>query len=405
MSVRDEGFPKFGRQALIQSALCVGAFLLRLPGAFAGQGIPAAVPESQGVTSVALREMVESVHREGYDVRAMIVLRHGHQVLEWYAGGVTRELNHNIYSVTKSVVSTLTGVAIAEGRLTGTNVTLGEVYPNSVALRQNPANAGITLIDLLTMRSGLPSARANKPTGPERDRFQALHQAPDRTGHILGEPLVCEPGSTFVYGNAEPQLVLSIVEKSTGSRALPFAEHHLFGPMGFANYQWNFPDQTGLVAGGYGIRLRAIDMAKLGQLYLQGGRWGETQLVPRSWVGTVTRDLTGTGYGGYWWTGISVEGHRSYAARGVRGQLIQVIPDLELVFVMTANLQTEFIRPVQTELVRLLAQGSASNEPLPEDAEAARRLAEAVALGRTYRPAKEKLLDLPNPPLLMRKGD
>ena len=348
--------------------------------------------------SEILRAMSEYVRAEGYDVRGMMILRHGTNVFEWYASGVTRAHNHNIYSVTKSVTATLAGIAVDQGLLSASS-TLKEVFPDSPSLATDSRKAKMTLADLLTMRSGLPQARGNQP-GPLKELFDQVHEAPNRTRLILGMDLVRKPGKVFAYGNSEPQLVLAIVQQATGTNAVAFATEHLFEPLGFENAQWNFPDKTGLVTGGYGLRLRVMDMAKLGQLYLQGGQWNDQPVLSSEWITAASRDQTGTGYGYYWWTSVPAAGHRTYAALGVRGQVIQVIPDLDLVFVMTSNLRAEHIAPLRKKLVEeFLIPAVASDTSLPEDTPAIEQLREELERAKRFRPAKDKLLNRPNPPL------
>jgi len=354
----------------------------------------AASPESQGVRSEVLSQLSQYVRQQGSDIRAMLLVRHGSVVFEWYSAGVTRQHNHYIFSVTKSVVATLTGIAIDQKKLSGTDVSLESFLPDSAALRADPRKAHITLADLLTMRSGLPPARSNKPTGAEKDLFQEIHRSPDRVRYILDLALLDEPGKKFRYGNADPQLVVSILERATGQRALPWAERTLFRPLGFGNYQWSYPDKTGTVSGGYGLRLRAMDMAKLGQLYLQDGRWDGRQVVSRDWITAATADQTGTGYGYYWWTRIPLGTFDSYAAKGVWGQRIQVVPALDLVFVTAANLPANQVGPFFSAAVdRFVLQAVNPDGPLPEQPDHVAALGTELATAAEYLPPGRAGLD------------
>lgn len=321
----------------------------------------------------------------------MVVLRNGKMVFEWNAGGVTRDHNHNVYSVTKSVVATLMGIALAEGKVSDTNAPLRSLLPDFAESLNDKRKAGITVDDLLTMRSGFPSARGNKPTGPSRELFQQIHDAPDRVRHILKLGLVEEPGRRFSYNNIDPQLIAAILERSTGKRLGLFANESLFRPLGFEKWEWVFPDKTGLVTGGYGIRLRAIDLAKLGQLYLRKGRWGDKQLLPTKWTQSAVRDLTGKNYGYYWWTDLPFGGHKSYAAKGVRGQLLQVVPELDLVFVVLSHLPPEDLNRILSELKnRYLAKAVLSDKALEPDREGVKMLRQELKKASTYIPAKRR---------------
>ena len=126
--------------------------------------LPVATPESQGVSSKRLRDMTTFVQSRDLDVRSLLVVRHGRLVLEWYQEGITREHNHNVYSVTKSVVGLLAGIAIAEGKIDGIHSCLDKLIPEQRAIMDEDTRF-ITLEQLLTMRSGLPVSRGNRPSG------------------------------------------------------------------------------------------------------------------------------------------------------------------------------------------------------------------------------------------------
>jgi CubicO group peptidase (beta-lactamase class C family) len=361
--------------------------------AFADDELPRATPESQGMSSKTLRRMSEVVRSKKLDVRSMIVLRKGRVVLEWYAGGVTRDHDHNIFSITKSVVGTLTGIAIDEGKLSGVGMTLGEAFPDVKGVKRDAIKAGVRLDDLLTMRSGFPCARGNEPSGPERKLFDRIHRAPDRMEAILDLEMLRRPGDVFSYGNVAPQLMLGILEAACGQKAMALSEAMLFGPLGFRGARWEYPDETGLVSGGYGLRLRAIDLAKLGQLYLQRGKWDGKQVVSEQWIEAATSNRTGSGYGYYWWTGLSGSDGRAFAAKGVHGQQIYVDPDRDLVFVVTA----EFPPGREQELLAMLTQkyviGSVqSDRSLGSNAGYMQALKAELAKAATYVPDSRRKL-------------
>lgn len=347
------------------------------------EGFPVATPESQGIDSNRLREMSEWVRAEDLDVRSLLLLRRGHLVLEWYAGNVSRDSNHNIYSITKSVVSLLAGLAIDEGKMPSAETTLRELLP---AAKGKPTEA-ITLAQLLSMRSGLPVSRGNEPEGPERELFERINTADDRAALILEElNLVTEPGKTFAYNNVDPQLVGSAIAAATGKPLPKFAEDTLFEPLGFQNADWMFADATGQVPGGYGLRLRALDLAKLGQLVLQGGKADRDQVISNDWIGVSTRDQTGTGYGYYWWLDTK---NKIISAKGVRGQRLEIMPARDLVFVVTAELPPARVASITRALLHdyVLSAVSSPADPLPENPEALRQLRAELDLAAQHRPA------------------
>jgi len=342
----------------------------------------AATPESQGIRSEGLRQMSEWVREEGLDIRSMIVLRNGKMVFEWYAGGVSREMNHNVFSVTKSFVSTLAGIALNERKIRGVDATLGD------SLKVEGDQAAITLAHLLTMRSGFPQSRANTATGPQRELFDRIAASPDRIVEITKLELATVPGTRFAYNNIDPQLVVAIIEREYGKRVIEVAREKLFRPLGFNGAGWVYADTTGALPGGYGLRLRPIDMVTLGQLYLQGGIWNGLEILPTDWVFEAVSDRTGSNYGYFWWTDAVGNNGKAFAAKGVRGQQILVVPEKKIVFVVTADLPPD---RVEADLKKLnetyLFPAAESDRSLPENRVEQAALEQEIEIAATYRPA------------------
>ncbi|MEM9283404.1 MAG: serine hydrolase [Verrucomicrobiota bacterium] len=361
--------------------------VLNLFNCASAQAFNATTPESQGIRSEGLRAMSEWIREEGYDVRSLIVLRNGKLILEWYASEVSREMNHNVFSVTKSIVSIIAGITLEEGEFRDLSVTAGEILGETGELDE------ITLENLLTMRSGLPQSRANLATGPVRELFDQIAAAPDRLAKITSLKPVHAAGEVFAYSNIEPQVVSAMIEGAYGERIDEVATRKLFQPLGFKGARWVFEDQTGLLPGGYGLRLRPIDMAKLGQLFLLGGEWNGKRILPVQWVLDSTSNRTGSNYGYYWWTG--TVGGKSFAAKGVRGQQILVVPEEKLVFVVTADLPPQRVKEILVELNRnYLLASVASAEPIPENPAAFASLQREISISATYRPDNRNNLPL-----------
>ncbi|QGJ72440.1 Beta-lactamase [Planctomycetales bacterium 10988] len=366
--------------------LFVGGLLAQ--GAFAADPpFPEVSPAEQGVRAETLREMSAWVRKENYDVRAMLLLRRGHLIFEWYSDGITRDHNHNTFSVTKSVVGTLVGCAIKESKIPSPATTLNELFPNSPVLATYPAKAKMKIADLLTMRGGLPVTRGNKPKNdPQRILFDQVHEAEERNRFVLHLPLERVPGESFAYNNNEPQLIAGILEQLYNEDLLPLGQRFLFHPLNFENVAWRFPDKTGNYPGGYGLRLRALDMAKLGQLYLQQGKWNGEQILSEKWCKEATSDQTGTGYGYYWWTEKGSQGELPFAAKGVRGQRIYVDPQKELVFVLTSDLPQDQVPTITKKLIEgFVLKAVASDSPISEKPGEMDQLKAELTLSKQYR--------------------
>ena len=255
---------------------------------------------------------------------SVLVARHGRLVFERYYHGAGRTLEWNAFSVTKSVLSALVGIALHDGRLHSLDQHVVDFFPEKVSRDADPRIRSITLRDLLTMTSGY------------RERHVAASDDWVTTG--LNRPLASDPGTTFSYDSPSALLVGSVIAKVTGEPLASYAQRKLFTPLGIKPAGWE-TDGRGHQIGSTGLLLRARDLVRLGQLYLQDGRWHGRQLVPASWVRASTAQQVsvpgGYAYGYLWWRNTGL--HGGYLAIGYGGQMIAVFPRRGLVVVTTGN--------------------------------------------------------------------
>ncbi|GAH81313.1 unnamed protein product, partial [marine sediment metagenome] len=185
-------------------------------------------------------------------------------------------------SVTKSFTSTLIGIAINEGYIESVAEPVLEFFPERTIANVDANKEGMTLEDLLTMRSGFECI--NRPT--EVTLFQMMG-SPDWIQFTLDLPMVETPGRQWVYCSPNPHLLSGIIREVSGMSALEFAEEHLFSPLGISGVDWTYgPGGNNM---GWGdIRMTPHDMAKLGYLYLHEGSWDGEQVLPPTWVAAAT---------------------------------------------------------------------------------------------------------------------
>jgi len=252
----------------------------------------------------------------------------------------------NLHSATKSVLSTLVGIAVGDGTLELTT-TVGDVLRGRVT----GDAASITVEHLLTMTSGLAA------DGPY-DIDEIADAGGSWVDGSLGAPLRSAPGTAFAYNNGAAHVLGAMVATATG-RSLPrFAEERLFGPLGICAYRW--PRDPEGYALGYGhLELRPRDLARLGELYLAGGTAHGNRVVGAGYVEAATTPATpggppeGVPYGYLWWVAPR-RGRHAYFAAGFGGQSVTVVPELDLVVATTAD-------------VAVLTSSSASALRLAED--------------------------------------
>jgi CubicO group peptidase (beta-lactamase class C family) len=307
---------------------------------------------------------VEGMVDEAYtSVRSILIVRDGFVVYERYWQGLDAADGHDLRSVTKSVVSALVGIALADGSIESLDQTVGELLADHMPADADPRMATVTVRHLLAMTSGLP---ADDPSsGGDPAVLDRIDQSPDRARASLQVPLTAEPGSRWAYSNVSSDLLAVIVAETTGRSVLDFARERLFGPIGTSldgafepivvgwpptpeqieQYQTSrvaWPqDAQGYHWGSAGLRLATRDLASLGYLYLNGGARDGDQIVPADYV----RDSTAPGetptgavedYGWQWWIPEAGD-HGAFFARGHGGQVIEVVPDLDLVVVVTSD--------------------------------------------------------------------
>jgi CubicO group peptidase (beta-lactamase class C family) len=323
-----------------------------------------APPTTEGMDPTVLATIAGNVASVYPQVRSVLVVRHGYLVYERYWQAMTASHSDNLYSVTKSVVSALVGIALGEGKLKGLDQPLGELLASHLPKDADPRLARVTLEQLLTMTSGLAGDDPGLGGDPHISQRQGASR--DWVRHILGRRLATNPGASFAYSSATSQLLSAIVADATGQSTLAFARARLFGPLGInsanapapvlvahpspatvkaydrASVAWP-TDPQGYQLGFSGLKLPSRELAKVGYLYLNGGRWDSRQVIPAGYVAASTRphstpppDGPGDGYGYQWWV-TSQARHPSFLAHGHGGQLVQVVPDLDLVVVITSD--------------------------------------------------------------------
>ncbi|MBN1438063.1 MAG: serine hydrolase [Anaerolineales bacterium] len=288
-------------------------------------------PEEQGLDGAKLDGMLKQIRAEKLDLHSIVVIRHGYIVHETYFKNQTADEKHALYSVTKSFLSALIGIAVEEGGIFGIGQEVLDFFPGTLFENPDPRKEAMTLEDLLTMRSGLAWLEAD-------ETFRELYSTVDWVKFMLDLPMADVPGTAFNYCSGCSNLLSAILQVATMKTAEEYAAEHLFPRIGIADYRWE-SDPAGASVGGWGLYLTPRDMAKLGLLYLRGGEWDGRQIVPADWVRESTRKHTATGgafgYGYQWWI---YPRWGAYAALGRGGQMVFVIPESDLIVVTTADM-------------------------------------------------------------------
>ncbi len=328
-------------------------------------GWRSSTPEEQGMDSGLLSAMLGEILEENYAIDSVTIVRNGYMVVDVSIHPFSSTSKHNIYSCTKSVVSALVGIAIDQGYIEGLQQSVLSFFPQRTIANRDANKEAMTLEHLLTMTTGFQCQDSYLY------RWSGLNQmrdSEDWVQFVLDLPMEGEPGERFEYCNGASHLLSGIIHETTGMSANEYAEEHLFGPLGISDVDWSSSPQ-GISVGYSELRMRPQDMAKIGLLYLNEGRWDGEQIVPSEWVVSSTSQYISAtlqdGYGYQWW----VDDSSMYLALGYRGQFIYVIPEKEMVVVFTSSLEDNDFYVPQTLLNEFIIPAAVTSSTLPDNPE------------------------------------
>lgn len=305
--------------------------------------------DKQNINSETIGRLSSLVRNGEFgEIHSMHIVRHGLLVFdEYYKEDHSQERIHFLASVTKSIASTLIGVAINQGFIEGADQNIIDFFPQYAnIINADPRKQSLKLCHLLTMTAGFEWIDGNGSM-PESDDYKVHITAKDAVEYVLSKPIIHEPGTHFDYTGGCSILLSAIIEYTTGMSAEEFAETYLFTPLGITDFHFQHVHDGHTDLSG-GLSLRPRDLAKIGQLFLNGGYLEENQIITEDWIAESARDWIATDdmehYGFQWWllplNGL--EGHTPHSndiffASGFGGQKLFVIPVLDMIIVFTGN--------------------------------------------------------------------
>ena len=318
-----------------------------------------------GMDEAPLIEMMSDLSNRNDDhIQSVVIIKDGKLVFEEYFSGEDIDLTSGINfahkdfdrdtlhcqaSATKSVTSILLGIAIDQGLVQGVEEKMLSFYPEHSDLNDTEKGE-ITLQHMLSMSSGIPWDESYPYTDPRNNLNQQFYSE-DPIRYLLEQALTAPPGTQFMYNSGTTNVLGDVVRISSGQTLVDFADQQLFTPLGITSFDWvGFPLAPHIAVASSTLYLRPRDMAKIGQLYLQGGVWNGDRIVSQEWVAESTGEsiqvppsedpLPGfvDGYGYQWWRGTFANGDTAtYFAAGWGGQFIFVLPELDMVIVFTGG--------------------------------------------------------------------
>ena len=298
------------------------------PSAFAWSS---ASPESQNMDESIVKDFFDHAGRKPF-VKAFVIVRNGHLVAERYYRG-DKDDAHNVFSVSKSFLSALYGIALDQGVIESLDSPIMDYLSDYRSTIQDQRINTITIRHLLTMRSGFDG---------DRNTYFNIFFSDHVLRSILNQFLIFNPGSNYKYTTAGTHLLSAILSEASDGSVKTFAAKTLFEPLGITIHEWT-QDPQGYYHGGNNMYFSARDMARLGRLYMNRGMLDDQQIVPSTWVESSLKAtytfkngdwgaLDHMGYGMLWWLG-RMRTYDVYMALGHGGQFIFCFPDLDLIVV------------------------------------------------------------------------
>ncbi|MGC3984358.1 MAG: serine hydrolase [Pseudorhodoferax sp.] len=336
------------RRTLLQAA----AALACAPAIAAPAVDPFAWPRADAAAAAALGTQLDAGVRSGKfaDLHAVVVVQRGAIVLErYYAGPDERwgtplgrvafddRTRHDLRSVSKSIVGLLYGIALAEGKVPAPDRPVLDAFPSYADLAAEPARRAITVAHVLSMTMGLAWNEDLPYTDPANSEI-AMERSADRCHYVLSQPIVGAPGAAWRYSGGATALLGRLIAHGTGMPLLEYARAKLFAPLGIEDVEWT-SGSDGEAAAASGLRMRAPDLARVGQLVLDQGRWQGRSVVPAEWITASltprTATFDGVQYGYHWYLARRPDGS-SFGTLGIGlgGQRLVVVPGPELVYVI-----------------------------------------------------------------------
>lgn len=337
---------------------------------------PHATPESQGIDSNDITEFLNAINKKRISINNFVMLRHGKIIAEGSFSPYKKEYPQMLFSMSKSIVSTAIGMLIDEGALS-LDEKIYDIFKDDAPSVTVIWQRKITIRHLITMTAGIHFNEAGSVT--DKDWVKAY------LSHIPTN----KPGKEFYYNSMNTYMLSAIIKKKTGKNVSEYLTPKLFEPLNIKDFTWE-KCPMGIEKGGWGLSLNVLDIAKIGQLYLQNGKWlvngKEKQLISEKWIAEATinhinskKSVVKDGYGYSIWCGPTKD---SYQFNGAFGQHLVISPKKDMVIALTSGSQTMFTKSETSDLIKEFLEKENikdGNETFPKNKEAYKQLESAIS--------------------------
>jgi CubicO group peptidase (beta-lactamase class C family) len=292
--------------------------------------LPRSTPQTQGLSTAALDTFVAALDASDQEIQTVMLVRHGHVVLEQDWSPYRLQDRHLLFSVSKSFTSMGIGLLVEAGLLALDDKVVSFFDADELPDKISDNLAAMEIRHLLTMT-----------TGHSQDTIGALSRERRMVRIFLGLDVDHEPGTVFVYNTGATYTLSAILQKLTGQTLLDYLRPRLFEPLGATEATWE-ASREGITKGGWGLSLNTDSLASFGQLLLQRGEWEGRQLIPASWIDAATSKQVPNdtqenpdwqqGYGFQFWRGR----HNTYRGDGAFGQYCLIFPEHDAALIVTS---------------------------------------------------------------------
>lgn len=278
-------------------------------------------------------------------IHSCLISKDNTLLLQYYKNNKSEKKLHKINSCTKSITSSLIGIAHDQRLIPDFSTPISEYFP-TIIRDPDPRKQSITIDHLLTMSAGF-----NWPEMGEWGGWPPMMHSPNWVKYVLETPLLSSPGESMNYNSGCSQLLSAIIQKITNKSAKQFADQYLFNHLKFNEYIWH-EDPQGINIGGFGIHITVQDMHKYGELHLNKGKSGNKQLISERWITYISEPKYLTyehfgHYGGHWWISETSNEERFYYAMGMGGNYICIAPTKGMVITITNDTYGDTLKPLQ----------------------------------------------------------
>lgn len=297
--------------------------------------------KSQNIDTTLVYKMFNQLKNNENKIQSLLLIKDNQIIIEEYLNGQTLNQKHDLRSTTKSIRSLLLGIAIDKGFIDNVSDPISKYLKSPIPKKNiDLRKEKITIKHLLTMSSGLDCNDWDKKSKGQEDN---VYKKKDWLQYTLDLPMVNEPGTISNYCSMGTILIAEIISQASGMTIDKFAEHYLFKPLHINNVSWGHTSNKEIISSGKRLYMTSRDMAKIGHLILNNGKWNDKQVVSKKWIAESTTPktkITGIDYGYLWWNipfRVNEKIYFSTTATGNGGQYIFVFPELNIIAVFTGS--------------------------------------------------------------------